>query len=409
MKKQGAGLILVGAMIVGPLAVSASAASDPVIQLQTSAAVDLSNTGGVQTQVESVVLSKGSWTITSNLDAINFGAGDFVRCHLQSDATAIDGGATVFLANRVANIVNSGTVVTTKKSTIALFCEHDKNAATANQFYIDPGATITAVQGGPIEAPGVTASQPTVVEGRSTANTPLAENTFTPVTTVTLPKGKWAVHANGSGVNFSDFDWAYCVVDTSAGSVSDNYSEAGTEGTDAAAAEIDLEAKVTVPTGGATVTLNCDSDFSTSPYIDAGATLIATKTGATVVAVPQVEISDTGGTLTTLATKTMPAGSWRITGEVGIEYRYPNNSVGGARDFVRCELQANGHIIGSSQTQEMTEEGNIQDIVDSATNTSSKSWTLGIACSHDANNTGEQGHWAVDQGDLAAVNQGPIG
>lgn len=408
MKKRWASLVLGGAMIVGPLAASASAASDPVVQVQTSAAVDLSNTGGVQTQVESVVLSKGSWTITSNLSAINFGAGDFVRCDLRSDATAIDGGATVFLANRVANIVNAGTVVTTEKSTIALFCDHDKNAATANQFYIDPGATITAVQGGPIKAPGVSASQPTVVEGRSTASTPLAENSFTPVTTIKVPQGKWAVHANGSGVNFSDFDWAYCVVSTSSGSVSDNYTEAGTDGTDAAAADLDLEAKATVPASGATLTLNCESDFSTTPYIDAGATLIATKTAATVVDVPQVEISDTGGTLTTLTTKTMPAGSWRITGEVGIEYRNPNNSVGGVRDFVRCQLQANGHIIGSSQTQEMTEEGNIQDIVDSANNTSSKSWTLGIACSHDAHNTG-MGHWAVDQGDLAAVNLGPIG
>jgi hypothetical protein len=408
MKKQWAGLVLVGAMIVGPLTGSASAASDPVVQVSTSAAVDLSNSGGVQTQVASLVLAKGSWTITSNLSAINFGAGDFVRCGLQSDGTAIDGGATVFLANRVANVVNAGTVVATKKTTITLLCEHDKNAATANQFYIDPGATITAVEGGPIKAPGISASQPTVVEGRSTASTPLAENTFTPVTTIKVPQGKWEVHANGSGVNFSDFDWAYCVVDTSAGSISDNYTEAGTEGTDAAAADLDLEAKVTAPASGATLTLNCDSDFSTTPYIDAGATLIATKTASTVVAVPQVEISDTGGTLTTLATKTMPAGSWRITGEVGIEYRYPNNSVGGVRDFVRCELQANGHIIGSSQTQEMTEEGNIQDIVDSATNTSTKSWTLGVACSHDANNTGT-GHWAVDQGDLAAVNQGPIG
>jgi hypothetical protein len=408
MKKQWAGLVLVGAMIVGPLIGSASAASDPVVQVSTSAAVDLSNSGGVQTQVASLVLAKGSWTITSNLSAINFGAGDFVRCGLQSDGTAIDGGATVFLANRVANVVNAGTVVATKKTTITLLCEHDKNAATANQFYIDPGATITAVEGGPIKAPGISASQPTVVEGRSTASTPLAENTFTPVTTIKVPQGKWEVHANGSGVNFSDFDLAYCVVDTSAGSISDNYTEAGTEGTDAAAADLDLEAKVTAPASGATLTLNCDSDFSTTPYIDAGATLIATKTASTVVAVPQVEISDTGGTLTTLATKTMPAGSWRITGEVGIEYRYPNNSVGGVRDFVRCELQANGHIIGSSQTQEMTEEGNIQDIVDSATNTSTKSWTLGVACSHDANNTGT-GHWAVDQGDLAAVNQGPIG
>ncbi len=144
------------------------------MQAQTSVAVDLNNTGGVQTQIESLVLNSGSWTVTSNLTAIDFGSGDFVRCHLQAGATDIDGGATVFLADRVAGIVNAGTMVASKKVTIGLFCDHDKNAATANQFYIDPGATITAVEGGPIQAPGMTVSKPKVVEARTTANTPWA-------------------------------------------------------------------------------------------------------------------------------------------------------------------------------------------------------------------------------------------
>ena len=202
---------------------SASAASPPVVEVQTSAAVDLSNTGGVQTQVESLVLSAGSWTVTSNLTAIDFGSGDFVRCHLQAGATDIDGGATVFLADRVAGIVNAGTVVASKKVTIGLLCDHDKNTATANQFYVDPGATITAVEGGPIQAPGTTVSKPKVVEARTTTNTPLGENSYGAVTSVTLPKGKWALKANGSAVNFGDFDFAACTISPSAGTVSENF------------------------------------------------------------------------------------------------------------------------------------------------------------------------------------------
>ena len=119
-------------------------------------------------------------------------------------------------------------------------------------------------------------------------------------------------------------------------------------------------------------------------------------------------ISDTGGTLTTIATKTMPAGSWRITSEVGFGYRNPNNSWGGGADFVRCELQAGAHVIGSAQTQEITQLDYIQEIVDSATYTSSKSWTLKEACSHDQPNT-VPGHYTVFSGNIVSVNQGPIG
>jgi hypothetical protein len=409
MKKLWAGLVLVGAIIVGPLSVSASAASPPVVEVQTSAAVDLSNTGGVQTQVESLVLSSGSWTITSNLTAIDFGSGDFVRCHLQAGATDIDGGATVFLADRVAGIVNAGTVVASKKVTIGLFCDHDKNAATANQFYIDPGATIRAVEGGPIQAPGSTVPKPKVVEARTTTNTPLVENSLGAVTSVALPKGKWALKANGSAVNFGDFDFAACTISSSAGTVSENFVDAGNDGTDAAATNIDLEAEASVPAGGAVETLYCEAEFTSNTYIDAGATLTASKTAATVVQVPEnTAISDTGGTPTTMVTQTMPAGSWRITSAVGFGFRNPNNSWGGSPDFVRCELQAGKHIIGSGQTQLITALANIQEIVNSATYTSSGSWTLKEVCSHDTTNT-EPGHWTAEVGNLVAINQGPIG
>jgi hypothetical protein len=409
MIKQWAGLVLVSAIIIGPLSGSAWAASPPVAQAQTNVAVDLNNTGGVQTQVESLVLDSGSWTVTSNLTAIDFGSGDFVRCHLQAGATDIDGGATVFLSDRVAGIVNAGTVVASKKVTIGLFCDHDRNAATANQFYIDPGATITAVEGGPIQAPGMTVSKPKVVEARTTANTPLGENSYGAVTSVTLPKGKWALKANGSAVNFGDFDFASCTIGSSAGSVSENFVNAGSDATDAAATDIDLEAEASVPAGGASVTLYCQAEFTNGTYIDAGATLTATKTAATVVQVPEsTAISDTGGTATTMVTQTMPAGAWRITSSVGFGFRNPNNSWGGSPDFVRCELQAGKHVIGSGQTQLITSLANIQQIVNSATYSSSGSWTLKEVCSHDATNT-DPGHWTANVGNLVAINQGPVG
>lgn len=146
------------------------------------------------------------------------------------ETTDIDGGATVFLADRVAVIVNAGTVVASKKLTIGLFCDHDKKAA----------------------------------------------------------------------INFGDFDFAACTIGSSAGSVSENLVDAGSDATDAAATDIDLEAEASVPAGGALVTLYCQAEFTNTRYIDAGATLTATKTAATVVQVPDnTAISDTGGMPTT--------------------------------------------------------------------------------------------------------------
>ena len=408
MKKPLLALVAVGVLVIGPSSLSAAAASDPVEQVQTSAAVYLSDTGGVQTQVASLSLSPGSWTITSNLSAIDFGSGDFVRCHLQSGATDIDGGATVFLADRVANIVNAGTVVNTAKATIALFCDHDKNSTASNQFYVDAGTTLIAVEGGPIEGPGTTVAKPTVVESRSTATTPLTESDLAAVTSVTLPKGNWALQGNGSDVNFGGFDYGACVIESTAGTVSENIGEAGSDGADAAATDLDVDATVKVPARGATVSFDCEPASSDGTYMDAGATLTATKTAATEVEIPNVALSDTGGALTTVVTQAMSAGAWRFSSQVSVGFENPNNSFGGPSDFVRCELEAGKHVIGTVQTQLITTQANFQEIENSGTYTSSKAWTLKEACSHDATNT-TAGHYSTIYGSLVGVEQGPIG
>jgi hypothetical protein len=147
--------------------------------------------------------------VTSNLTAINFGAGDYVRCQLQANGRLIDGGATTNLANRVSGLVDAAALVAHGTVTVAVLCDHDHNAGSLGQFYIDPGATVTAVKGGPISAPGITSSgAPVVVESRTTASVPLANTGTAPVTSVPLAAGTWAITANASAVNFSDFDWA---------------------------------------------------------------------------------------------------------------------------------------------------------------------------------------------------------
>src|SRR6202035_3323542 len=79
------------AMVVGVLALSAAlailttehaavAATPNVIQARSAAAVTLPDAGATLQYVESVNLAKGSWTVTSNATAVNFGPGDYIRC-----------------------------------------------------------------------------------------------------------------------------------------------------------------------------------------------------------------------------------------------------------------------------------------------------------------------------------------
>ena len=401
--------VLASAITLGMTPSLAWAKSPTVVQVRTSVSVPLSDAGATLLQVEAVTLPAGSWTITTNATAVNFGAGDYVRCNLQTGGSVIDGGATVYLANRVAGIVNAAAIDLNSSATVGLFCDHDHAAASHGQFYMDPGVTMTAVKGGPIKAPGISGTNPNVVESRSTKIKALKESQPVKVASVKLSPGTWTLTAGGSAVNFSSFDWAACDFTASAGTVTQSFTFVGTESTDATVANLDLEGKATVPAGGATVELDCFSEFTTGVYIDPGATVTATKVSVkSSELASHVQLSDAAGVSTPVFTATMPAGAWRVRSGVTVGNLNSNNSVGGPRDFLRCRLLANGAGIDGGATAEITENSALQEIVNAGSFTSSKQWTLTLTCSHDAAHSGD-GHWDAFNGDLGAVNQGPIG
>jgi len=387
--------------------VAAASTQPAVVQVRSTAKVTLADTGGTLQQVEAVTLGKGSWTVTSNLTAINFGAGDYVRCQLQANGHLIDGGATTYLADRVSGVVNAAALLAHGTVTVAVLCDHDHNAGSPGQFYIDPGATVTAVKGGPISAPGVASSgAPVVVESRTTSAVTIVNTGSEPVTSVSLAAGTWAITANASAVNFSDFDWATCYLTATSGTG----TSVGTGGNDATVSEVDVEASATLPVGG-TVILLCRSSFASNVYIDAGATITATKVASSAMksaVIPQTALPDAGGTQESVMTQKIPAGAWRVRTEVQAGNMFSNGAFGGdIRDFIRCSLSANGAPIDGGATALVTENSTIDQVVNAGSFTSTKGWTLSLSCSHDAAEPGP-GHWTVTQGNVLVIKKGPI-
>jgi hypothetical protein len=406
-----AAVVLVGLV---PGMAQAKAKKPVVLQVRTTSSVTLASAAATETTVESLSLPKGSWTVSSDLTAINFGAGDYVRCQLQESGTLFDGGQTVYLADRVSGLHNVGTVVVTKATTVAVLCDHDHAARSSGQFYVDPGATLTAVDGGPIDGPGAAVtSKAAVVESRSTASADVDNGSLTTVTSVTLPKGTWAVTATLSAVNFSDDDFVGCEVDAAGNSVeSSGYAEVDVGSTsNALVTGLDVEAEVTVSAKSEVASLDCGTAFSDTSYLDAGATLTATKVAASAVQfqdVPATTLPDAAGGSATVFTTSMPAGSWRVRSSVPFGNQASNGGIeDGPQDFLRCGLRANGNAIDGGATELITDSSYIQDVVNAGTYTSTSPWTLSVVCSHDATNTTD-GQWTTQYGSVQAVNLGPI-
>jgi hypothetical protein len=399
--------VTVGVLTFVFLPAAAASTQPAVVQVRSTAKVTLPDAAGTLQQVEAVTLGKGSWTVTSNLTAINFGAGDFVRCQLQANGRLIDGGATTYLADRVSGVVNAAALVAHGTVTVAVLCDHDHNAVSPGQFYIDPGATVTAVRGGPISAPGVTSSgAPVVVESRTTASVTLANTGSALVTSVSLAAGTWAITANASAVNFSDFDWASCYLTATSGTG----TSVGTGGDDSTVSEVDVEASANLPLGGL-VALVCRSTFASNVYIDAGATLTATKVASSAMksaVIPQTALPDVGGSQEAVLTQKVPAGAWRVRTEVQAGNMFSNGGFGGdVSDFIRCSLSANGAPIDDGATVLVTDNSTIDQVVNAGSFTSTKGWTLRLSCSHDIAEPGP-GHWTVAQGNALAIKKGPI-
>jgi hypothetical protein len=104
---------------------------------------NLPTTGGTNTTVISVVLPGGSWVVTTNATAVNFGSDDYVRCGIYSDSTSLNG-ATTYIgvgAGAVGGINPIGSFKSSGPVTVRLRCSHDTTAAG---LYIDPGAVLWA-------------------------------------------------------------------------------------------------------------------------------------------------------------------------------------------------------------------------------------------------------------------------
>jgi hypothetical protein len=99
---------------------------------------------GVSTLVAQVTVPPGRWLITSEVGAVNFGLGDFVRCELFSGAKHLDGSGTYVGQQNgyppLAVISNQAVASPTAIAVISLRCYHD-SAAGANT-YIDPDGSL---------------------------------------------------------------------------------------------------------------------------------------------------------------------------------------------------------------------------------------------------------------------------
>lgn len=409
-----AAVVALGSQLLRP--VSAFAAGAPVRQVRTAAIVALSDSPSVPTTVEQILLPKGSWTVTSDVTAVNLGQGDFVRCQLLANGSAIDGGQEVYLQGRISGLVDVGTVVAASAVTVSVACDHDSVALAPGQFSVEPGVTLTAVAGGPIRSPGTNPpGSPIVVQNRTTSAIALSKLHYKSMTTVALPKGAWAITANASAYNFSTdfsaFDWVSCRVGGGTGvKMSSNFASAGTNQTDAISTGLDVEAVATVTSTTGTVALQCAADFSTTTSIDSGATITATKTATGVDQVPisQVPLADGAGVASNITQVTMPAGPWRVRSEVNLGYRLPNNSYGGTTDYLRCGLLANGQPIDAGSTELVTATSDSQVVVNAASFTAAAPWTLSLVCSHFAANPSD-GTWTVQYGSIVSLEKGPIG
>ena len=81
---------------------------------------------GTYFTVISVTLPAGSWVITANATASNFGNGDLVRCRLQRGNVVIANAATIVSsANGLAGLNPIGSFRSSVSQTVSLRCAHD--------------------------------------------------------------------------------------------------------------------------------------------------------------------------------------------------------------------------------------------------------------------------------------------
>jgi hypothetical protein len=146
----GAGVVLAASVssVAYAIALSPSVTSNTTdVVRRTTQAKHLSTTGGTQLTLLSATLPAGSWVVTSELTAVDFFAGDFVRCNLQAGTTTI-GAATTTVGGAntaVADIVVMGAIKSSSGFSLTVKCAHDQNTPSGSlPPYFDARAVLWA-------------------------------------------------------------------------------------------------------------------------------------------------------------------------------------------------------------------------------------------------------------------------
>jgi hypothetical protein len=104
--------------------------------------VHLSPSGGTNTAVMTVNLPAGDWVIDTMVDAVNFGAPDFIRCAPFNGPTQIQGGSTIWAGSGVDTVgeLSNKVAVNSPGAALAITLQRSHDSANGASTYMESGA-----------------------------------------------------------------------------------------------------------------------------------------------------------------------------------------------------------------------------------------------------------------------------
>jgi hypothetical protein len=246
-----------------PASTVAHAAPPTVVSATDPSSIALTSPG--QKPVQSVTITKGTWTLIGKAPVINAGAsGDFFRCELldATHSTVLDGSTTFANPSIPRDVITNVAVFAAKgRVTITQECGHD--GAAGNSGFVDGESTLVGF-----------ASAPTRVRSASSGGqTDLPPGVNKGIVSLSLPAGSWVVVAKVAPVVLSAASVRIVCSDEAVSAGADR--ELGTASGEHAVSTI-FDVGAIKLTKTKTVHLDCTAGGS-GAYVDPDAVLYAWK------------------------------------------------------------------------------------------------------------------------------------
>jgi hypothetical protein len=237
--------------------------SPTVVSATDASSISLTSPGMVL--VQSITITKGTWTLIGKASVINPGpSGDFFRCELfdATHSTVLDG-STTFVNPSIPydDITDLAVFTATGRVTISQECGHD--GAAGDSGFVDGESNLV----------GFASAASRVRSARAGGQTTLVPSVNTGVLNLALPAGEWVVVAKVTPVVLSAASVKIVCSDEAVTAGQDR--ELGTASGEHAVSTI-FAAGAVKTTKTKTVHLNCTAGGS-GAYIDPGAVLYAWK------------------------------------------------------------------------------------------------------------------------------------